>query len=585
MVKKPKLPKGAQRPREAVLKMAPYSPPTAGRADKLRLDFNENTVGCSPRVIEFLRDSLDASKLAVYPEYGEAKAAIAEFFRVSPDEFVFTNGTDEAIQVFINTYVDDDDEVLLLHPAYAMYRFYAEVAGAKIREIPYSRPTLDFPLNELLDAITPQTRAILIANPNNPTGTGVSLLAIERILKRARKAVVFIDEAYYEFSGVTALPLLNHSPNLFVSRTFSKVYGMAAMRLGCLFSHQANVAYLHKAQSPYSVNSLAVLAAQEAVRDTVYIQNYVAEVLASRELLIVGLEKLGIAHYPSSANFLLLDAGKRAIEIRDYLRAAKHPRARPQLRNSRLRSRHRGHPRADPPPAGRSGRDLVMAQPVLIFDMDGVLVDVTDSYRETICQTVHHFTGRQISRAEIQDYKNQGGWNDDWRLSHHIISGCGVETPFETVVDYFQSLFHGNGQDGLILRERWLASDGLFDRLSRACRMAVLTGRTSWEAALTLRRFQADPFFDPVVGSDCGLPLKPAPEGLLHILRQSRCEKAWYVGDTVDDARCARAAGVPFIGIAAPSSPRYADLLKLFQAENAIAILDDINQLEPVLAQ
>ncbi len=321
MPKAVKLPKGGIRPRDAVLKMAPYSPPTAGRADKLRLDFNENTVGCSPRVVEFLRRSLDAAHLAVYPEYGEAKAAVAEFFRVQPESFVFTNGTDEAIQVFLNTYVDDGDEVLLLRPAYAMYRFYAEVAGAAIREMDYLRPTLDFPLNELLRAITPATRAVLIANPNNPTGTGVSLEAIERILKRARRAVVFIDEAYYEFSGVTALPLIEHCPNLFVSRTFSKVYGMAAMRLGCLFSHPANVAYLHKAQSPYSVNSLAVLAAQEAIRDTAYIHNYVAEVLAARELLIVGLDQLGIRHFPSAANFVLLDAGSRAIEIRDALRA------------------------------------------------------------------------------------------------------------------------------------------------------------------------------------------------------------------------------------------------------------------------
>jgi histidinol-phosphate aminotransferase len=323
MAKPTRLPKGAIRPREAVLKMAPYSPPTAGRADKLRLDFNENTVGCSPRVIEYLKMHLDAAGggLAVYPEYGEAKAALAEFFRVQPEEFVFTNGTDEAIQVFINTYVDDGDEVLLLRPAYAMYRFYAEVAGAVVREISYDGPALDFPLGSVLDSITPSTRAVLIANPNNPTGTGLSLPAIERILKRARKAVVFIDEAYFEFCGVTALGQIQRSPNLFVSRTFSKVYGMAAMRLGCLFSHPANIVYLHKAQSPYSVNTLAVLAAQAAIRDSAYIESYVAEVLAARELLRVGLEKLGISYVPSSANFLLVRAGERAIEIRDYLRA------------------------------------------------------------------------------------------------------------------------------------------------------------------------------------------------------------------------------------------------------------------------
>jgi histidinol-phosphate aminotransferase len=315
-----RLPKGAVRPREAVVKMAPYVPPTSGRVGKLRLDFNENTVGCSPHVISFLKERLDASSLAVYPEYGEAKAGIAQFFHVAPDQFVFTNGTDEAIQILINTYVDDGQEVLLLHPSYAMYRFYAQVAGATIREIHYDGPTMDFPLGAVLDAITPATRAVLIANPNNPTGTGLSLLAVERILKRARQAVVFIDEAYYEFSGVTALGQIAHSPNLFVSRTFSKVYGMAAMRLGCLFSHSANIAYLHKAQSPYSVNALAVLAAQAAIRDRAYIEHYVAEVLAARELLCVTLERLGIPYIPSSANFILIYAGKRALAIRDQLR-------------------------------------------------------------------------------------------------------------------------------------------------------------------------------------------------------------------------------------------------------------------------
>jgi histidinol-phosphate aminotransferase len=308
------------RPREAVLKMAPYSPPTAGRAGKLRLDFNENTVGCSPRVIEFLKQRLDAGGLAVYPEYGEAKTALAAFFRVAPDQFIFTNGTDEAIQVFINTYVDDGQEVLLPRPAYAMYRFYAQVAGATVREIDYEGPAMDFPLAAMLDAITPETRAVLIANPNNPTGTGVSPPAIERILERARDAAVFIDEAYFEFSGVTALGEIERWPNLFVSRTFSKAYGMAAMRLGCLFSHAANIAYLHKAQSPYSVNTLAVLAAQAAIGDPAYVENYVAEVRAAREMLCAALDRLKIAYVPSSANFVLIRAGVRAVEIRDRLR-------------------------------------------------------------------------------------------------------------------------------------------------------------------------------------------------------------------------------------------------------------------------
>jgi histidinol-phosphate aminotransferase len=314
------LPPGVLQPREAVLKMAPYNPPTGGRAGKLRLDFNENTVGASPQVIEYLRQHLNAGSLAVYPEYDEVKQDLAMFFGVETDDFTLTNGTDEAIQVLINTYVDDGDEVLLLRPSYAMYRFYAEVAGATIREIPYREEKLAFPLEECLDAIRPTTRAILIANPNNPTGTGTSRAGIESILEKATGAAVLIDEAYYEFCGVTALPLVNDYPNLFVSRTFSKVYGMAAMRLGCLFSQSGNVEFLRKAQSPYSVNSLAALAARAAIQDQNYIQKYVMEVLAARELLYVGLENLGIPYYESQANFVLFEAGSRAIEIRDELR-------------------------------------------------------------------------------------------------------------------------------------------------------------------------------------------------------------------------------------------------------------------------
>ena len=117
-------------PRQAVLRMAPYSPPSGGRAGKLRLDFNENTVGASPRVVEAMTRYLTADALTVYPEYRETKPALASFFGVSEDEFILTNGTDEAIQVLVNTYVDDGQDVIILQPSYAMYKFYSEVAGA-----------------------------------------------------------------------------------------------------------------------------------------------------------------------------------------------------------------------------------------------------------------------------------------------------------------------------------------------------------------------------------------------------------------------------------------------------------------------
>lgn len=310
----------ALRPRRAVVDMAPYSPPTAGRAGKLRLDFNENTIGCSPRVIEYLKRRLSESHLATYPEYDETRRALAAFFGIDERELLLTNGTDEAIQLLVNTYVDDGDDVLLLRPSYAMYRFYAELAGASIRDLDYRSIDLAFPLEELLDAVQPSTRLVMLANPNNPTGSGVTLEGIEGILDRASQAAVLIDEAYFEFCGVTALGLVRKRPNLFVSRTFSKVYGMAAMRCGCLISQRENAQYLSKAQSPYSLNALAVLAAGVAVRDQQYVAEYVNEVLAARDVAYEGLAQLGIRSYPSQANFILFDAGERAGRLRDQLR-------------------------------------------------------------------------------------------------------------------------------------------------------------------------------------------------------------------------------------------------------------------------
>lgn len=300
--------------------MAPYHPPSGGRRNKLRLDFNENTVGASPLVLDFIKRYLTASDLSIYPEYQNALEDLSRHFGVQESELTLTNGTDEAIQVLINTFVDDNDQVIVLRPSYAMYRFYSQLAGAKVAELDYRPGKLAFPLEELLERIGSETRAILISNPNNPTGTGIAVSGLEKILRKAANAAVLVDEAYYEFCGVTMLPRLREHSNLFVSRTFSKVYGMAAMRCGCLFSQAANMEYVRKAQSPYSVNSLAAMAARIAVQDKKFVEDYVTEVLAARELLYVGLEKLKISYIESQANFVLGQVGDRAIPIRDELR-------------------------------------------------------------------------------------------------------------------------------------------------------------------------------------------------------------------------------------------------------------------------
>ena len=310
-------------PREAVRAMRPYTPPTQGRENAMRLDFNENTIGCSPAVLAAITSALTGDRLAMYPEYNTALSYVAAFLDVPQDNIMLTNGTDEAIQVLVNSFIEPGSELLILHPSYAMYRFYAEVAGVKVHEVDYNvEDGLRFPLQALLDAIKPNTRAIFVANPNNPTGGSVSLDEIRQLLNSAPNALVLVDEAYVEFSGISALSLISQFPQLVISRTFSKAFGLAGLRCGCLISNSENIAWAKKAQSPYSVNVLAAVAASAAVQDTSFVDAYVQEVISARTFVVSELNRLGIRQFPTDANFVLIDLAGRAQEIVDRLRKA-----------------------------------------------------------------------------------------------------------------------------------------------------------------------------------------------------------------------------------------------------------------------
>jgi HAD superfamily phosphatase len=221
---------------------------------------------------------------------------------------------------------------------------------------------------------------------------------------------------------------------------------------------------------------------------------------------------------------------------------------------------------------------------IIVFDMDGVLTEVSESYREAIVQTVEHFTGQRITRDLIQEYKNRGGWNNDWALSQQIAKDLGHEIEYAQIVDRFNEIFIGRDGDGLVRNERWFPQDGLLERLSANFELAIFTGRLRYEADISLRRFAAELRFDPVICADHVANPKPAPDGLFAIQRMKAGRKLWYVGDTVDDARAASAAQVPFIGIAAREHSRRDDLIRLFRAEKAVAILENINEIEAVVA-
>jgi HAD superfamily phosphatase len=224
---------------------------------------------------------------------------------------------------------------------------------------------------------------------------------------------------------------------------------------------------------------------------------------------------------------------------------------------------------------------------VIVFDMDGVLVDVTESYRAAIAETVRQFSGHVISNADIQQYKNSGGWNNDWALSQKIIADItGREMPYNDIVEYFNGVFLGTEQErGLILRERWMPAEGLLERLRSRARLAIFTGRTRPELDPTLERFTPQFPWGAVLCDDDVTEKKPHPEGLLRIAAMHVGRPMLYIGDTVDDARAAAAAGVPFIGVVHAANPKHDEAVRLLEAHDAVAVLADINELENVLAK
>ena len=293
--------------RAAILKRKTYEAPAEGRAGKIRLDFNENTSGCGPAVLRALA-MVTPQQLAMYPEYQEPTARIARSLGVRPEELLLTNGGDDALRVFFDTFVEPRSHILICEPTFPMYRYYAEIAGARIATCRYDAQQ-QFPLRDILAALRRKPSVFFLANPNNPTGTVVEKAALRKILNAARDTVVVFDEAYAEFAGFSTIPWIRRYPNLFIARTFSKAAGLAGLRLGAVIANADSLAFVRRAMPPFPVNIAALIAAEAALRDRKAIRAYVKNVQRTRESFTESLQELGVITFPSGGNFLLANFG------------------------------------------------------------------------------------------------------------------------------------------------------------------------------------------------------------------------------------------------------------------------------------
>jgi histidinol-phosphate aminotransferase len=307
-------------PRKPIRRLEKYRPPLEGRVGKLRLDFNENTIGCAPEVVRALRRFLSREGLSCYPEYEQSREKLARYFGVSPEEMVLANGTDDALKVICETFVDPGDLLVVPAPTFPVYQFYHTVAGGRTVRVACDQK-FRLPLEKFIAALKKGARWVALANPNNPTGTAIPQDSLRQILEAVPKTLVVVDEAYGHFSGETVLPWIREYPNLLVARTFSKAFGLAALRVGCLFANAELADAMRRGQNPFPVNSLALACACEAVEHEEYVRFYVAEVQRNRAHLCRWFEGRGIPYLPSSSNFVLARVGPNAPEIAQRLRA------------------------------------------------------------------------------------------------------------------------------------------------------------------------------------------------------------------------------------------------------------------------
>jgi histidinol-phosphate aminotransferase len=299
-------------PRTRVRAMKEYYPPLGNR-DALRLDFNENTLACSPAVREVLR-RISAGDLTRYPEREPVEAMVAAHLGVAPAQVALTNGVDEAIHVLFEAFLDAGDELLLPVPTYTMYEVYASATDARVITV-QAVDDLQFPFEQLRASITPRTKIIAIANPNSPSGSVATRGQIVELARRAPQSIILVDEAYFHFHGESVLDLLETLPNLFVARTFSKAYGLAGLRVGVLVGPHELMRWVRRVLSPYSVNSVALACLPAALNDTAYLDWYVGEVLAAREEFEAALDAAKVRRWPSHANFILVEIGAQHKEF------------------------------------------------------------------------------------------------------------------------------------------------------------------------------------------------------------------------------------------------------------------------------
>lgn len=560
------------------VRLEPYRGPAQRDEGMLKLDGNEGSR--PPSDLLKVLGAQDLDVLRDYPDTRGLEADIAAWLDIGAEHVVVTAGADGALDRVCRAYLEAGRRMVLPVPTFEMmYRFVA-VAGGEITPVPW----IDgYPTDEVIAALGPDVSLVAMISPNNPTGRVATAEDLARVAEAAAGALVILDHVYVEYAEDDLTALAASMDNVVVVRSFSKAWGLAGCRVGYAVAPPEVAAVLRNAGNPYPVAGLSIAAVRtQLARSPASLDAHVARVREGRARLAGKLIGLGVAPQPSQANFVFCDFGRRAELVYEGLVG---------LRVKVRRFPHRAeiaHGLRITVPETAAARDhlfaaldATLAPQALLFDMDGVLADVEDSYRRCVLETAASF-GASITRADLEAAILEGDANSDWVLTRRILARRGIDVSLEKVTARYQEFYLGTSESrGLHEHERALVSAELLERLAARIPLAVVTGRPRDEAEWFLEREGFDGFFDVVICAE-DARLKPDPAPVRLALERLGVKAAWMIGDTPDDVGAAAGAGVVPLGLLAPGSDPDRTPPALREAGAAL-ILDDLSMIEELL--
>ncbi|MGM0574591.1 MAG: TIGR01548 family HAD-type hydrolase [Myxococcota bacterium] len=567
------------RPSAAVRGIRPYAVPRHRAPVDLALDGNEG-LAAPPGLLRILADA-DPEIVRRYPKPTRLQHRIAARFGLEPGRVLVTSGGDDALDRAARALLEPGRNLVLPTPTFEMLARYGRLVGAEVRQVPW--PEGPYPTEAVLDAVDDDTTAIAVVTPNNPTGAVATADDLRRLAEAAPGVALLVDLAYGEFADEDLTEAALALPNALVFRTLSKAWGLAGLRVGYVMGEPETVGWLRAAGNPYVVSGPSLLLAERRLETAApEVDDFVARIREERRTLHEALEALGLRPLPSQGNFVFARVDD-PMWLRDGM-AGLGIGVRVWPGHALVGDATRITCPGDPERFERlrAGLEAVLRPEALLFDMDGVLADVSGSYREAILRTAAHF-GVEVDVEDIRRAKAEGDANNDWEVTRRLLASRGTLVSLEEVTEVFERLYQGTPDTpGLRDTEALLGGRPLLERLAARVPLGIVTGRPRRDAVRFLEERGVADLFGAVVCMEDG-PLKPDPAPVHGALDALGVSGAWLVGDTPDDVRAARAAGVVPLGVTPPGEDpeALADVLIGAGAARMLGSLDDLEEMLP----